>query len=102
MKGVSAIFGLHVWPWIPTGMLGSRAGPIMGACQQFEARLTGVGGHAAMPHATVDPIVAAASTVTALQVEPCPFRDQPSAKHQHHAYEALLYMKLQGAPMSTK
>ena len=39
----------------------------MGACQQFEAHILGVGGHAAMPHTVVDPIVAAASTISALQ-----------------------------------
>ena len=68
MKDVAAIFGLHVWPFIPSGTLASRAGPFMGACQQFQVRIIGVGGHAAMPHATVDPIVAAANTISALQV----------------------------------
>lgn len=68
VKDVAAIFGLHVWPFIPSGVLASRAGPIMGACQQFEVRITGVGGHAAMPHSTVDPIIAAANTISSLQV----------------------------------
>ncbi len=36
VKDVAAIFGLHVWPFIPSGTLASRAGPIMGACQQFQ------------------------------------------------------------------
>ena len=68
LEGVSAIFGQHVWPFLPSGTIGSRAGPIMGACQQFEVHIMGVGGHAAMPHTIVDPVVAAASTISALQV----------------------------------
>ncbi|EIE22283.1 amidohydrolase, partial [Coccomyxa subellipsoidea C-169] len=68
VKDVAAIFGLHVYPFLQSGALASRAGPLMGACQQFEIRITGAGGHAAMPHFTVDPIVAAANTISALQV----------------------------------
>ena len=68
VKDVAAIFGLHVYPFLQSGALASRAGPLMGACQQFEVRITGAGGHAAMPHFTVDPIVAAANTISALQV----------------------------------
>ncbi len=68
LEGVSAIFGQHVWPFLPSGTIGSRPGPIMGACQQFQARIVGVGGHAAMPHTLVDPVVAVASTISALQV----------------------------------
>lgn len=44
------------------------AGTIMGAAAQFNVTVKGRGGHAAMPHTTVDPVVAGASIVTALQV----------------------------------
>jgi len=65
--GLSAIFGLHVWPLLPSGTLASRPGPIMAAALQFEARVTGRGGHAAMPPTFVDPVVPAAAAIGALQ-----------------------------------
>lgn len=68
MKNVDAIFGLHVWPFLPSGTLGSRAGALMGACQQFQVTIKGRGGHAAMPHTVVDPIVASSHVILALQV----------------------------------
>lgn len=68
LKGVDAIFGLHVWPFIPSGTLASRAGPLMGACQQFQVTIRGRGGHAAMPHTVIDPIVASSHVILALQV----------------------------------
>ena len=40
----------------------------MGAAAQFNITVRGKGGHAAMPHTTVDPVVAGAAVVTALQV----------------------------------
>ena len=43
-------------------------GTIMGAAAQFNVTVRGQGGHAAMPHTTVDPVVAGAAIVTALQV----------------------------------
>lgn len=67
-EGLAAIFGLHIWPFLPTGTLASRPGPIMAAAQQFEARVTGRGGHAGMPPVFVDPILPAAAIVGALQV----------------------------------
>ena len=42
----------------------------MGAAAQFNVTVRGKGGHAAMPHTTVDPVVAGAAVVTALQVSP--------------------------------
>lgn len=40
----------------------------MGAAAQFNVTVRGKGGHAAMPHTTVDPVVTGAAIVTALQV----------------------------------
>ena len=65
---MESIFGLHVWPFIPSGTLASRAGPLMGACQQFQVTIKGLGGHAAMPHTVIDPIVASSHVIIALQV----------------------------------
>lgn len=44
----------------------------MGAAAQFNVTVRGKGGHAAMPHTTVDPVVAGAAIVTALQVGSSP------------------------------
>lgn len=60
-------FGMHVWPTLPTGIVASRPGALMAAAEMFQITLTGKGGHAAMPHQTVDPIVAAASLISSLQ-----------------------------------
>lgn len=63
----SYAFGMHVWPTIPTGTIAARAGPLMAACERFEVLVAGVGGHAAMPHLTIDPIVAVSAIVMNLQ-----------------------------------
>lgn len=60
-------FGMHVWPTLPTGVVASRPGPLMAAADTFEILVSGKGGHAAMPHLTIDPIVAASSLVVNLQ-----------------------------------
>jgi amidohydrolase len=60
-------FGQHLWPTIPSGTIASRPGPILAAAERFEILVAGVGGHAAMPHLTVDPIVTASSIVMNLQ-----------------------------------
>jgi len=60
-------FGLHVWPTIPSGVIASRPGPILAAADTFEILMAGKGGHAAMPHLTIDPIVASSSLVMNLQ-----------------------------------
>jgi IAA-amino acid hydrolase len=67
LGGVAGVSGIHVWPGLPTGVVSSRAGTLMAAAGRFGATVTGVGGHGAMPHTTVDPVVAAAAVVGALQ-----------------------------------
>lgn len=64
---VSKVFGLHVWPMIPTGELTGRPGAFLAAVNSFEIRVKGKGGHAAMPHLCIDPIVTAAKIITSLQ-----------------------------------
>lgn len=60
-------FALHLWSLFPSGTLHVRSGPIMAAQDEFTAVLIGRGGHGALPHHAVDPIVAAAQAVVALQ-----------------------------------
>jgi amidohydrolase len=64
---VPRVFGLHNWPRAPLGSFGMRHGPIMAAADRVEIRVTGQGGHGAMPHLCRDPLVAAAQIVVALQ-----------------------------------
>jgi amidohydrolase len=64
---VDAIIGLHLWNNLPLGTLGVRSGPLMAAVEQFDVKIQGRGGHAAMPHQTVDALVVGAQVVSALQ-----------------------------------
>lgn len=64
---VTRIFGLHGWPRMELGKVGTRPGPLMASTDDFDVRIVGRGGHAAMPHLAKDPIVAASAVVMALQ-----------------------------------
>jgi IAA-amino acid hydrolase len=66
---VKALFALHVMPYAgqPTGTLASRAGTLMAASTAWQVRFEGRGGHAAMPHSSIDPVVAAAAAIGVLQ-----------------------------------
>jgi amidohydrolase len=59
--------GLHLWNSLPTGVLGVADGPVMAGASKFDVLITGKGGHAASPHLSIDPVVAAAHIITALQ-----------------------------------
>eukprot|EP00929_Paragymnodinium_shiwhaense_P114813 TRINITY_DN83330_c0_g1_i1.p1 TRINITY_DN83330_c0_g1~~TRINITY_DN83330_c0_g1_i1.p1 ORF type:complete len:485 (+),score=50.36 TRINITY_DN83330_c0_g1_i1:57-1511(+) len=67
LEGVSRIFGLHIWPGLPSGTYASRPGVLMAAADMFEITIAGKGGHGAMPHLAVDPIPAVAAIVSSLQ-----------------------------------
>ena len=64
---VDAVFGLHNWPGVPTGKFGFVAGPAMASVDKAIIKIIGKGGHGAEPHRTVDPVLASASFITALQ-----------------------------------
>ena len=61
------IMGFHVWNELPIGSYGLVPGPLMAASEIFNVKISGKGGHGAQPHATRDPILAAAHVITALQ-----------------------------------
>ncbi|TKT75433.1 M20 aminoacylase family protein [Aquamicrobium sp. LC103] len=65
--GIERIYGMHNMPGIPLGHFAICDGPIMGAPAKFSITISGRGGHAARPHTTIDPILAGAQLVTALQ-----------------------------------
>jgi hippurate hydrolase len=61
------IFGMHNMPGMPVGKLGFRSGPSMASTDTLKIKISGAGGHGAMPHKTVDPILVGACIVSALQ-----------------------------------
>ena len=63
LDGVDAVFGLHLWQAFPTGKVGVIKGPILAQADNFSIIVKGKGGHGALPHTAVDPIVAAAQIV---------------------------------------
>jgi hippurate hydrolase len=65
--GIEEVYGMHNMPGLPLGSFGIRAGGIMAASDKFEITIEGAGGHAAMPHKSVDPVVVAAQLILALQ-----------------------------------
>ena len=67
LKEVQAIFGLHTSPLYDVGTLGIRAGAVTASVDKFTVTFCGKGTHAAHPERGTDPIVMAASFVTAAQ-----------------------------------
>lgn len=63
----SAVFALHGWPGIPVGRIAARAGAAMAAQDRFRITVRGRGGHGAVPHKAIDPIVISAQVITGLQ-----------------------------------
>ena len=64
--GISQVFAIHNMPELPVGEFQTRAGPVMASVDDFEIEIFGKGGHAARPHFSVDPIVAATAMVQSL------------------------------------
>lgn len=64
---ISRVFGMHNMPGLPVGQFAIRSGAIMAATAEFTITVKGKGGHAAMPHRSVDPVVIASHLVVALQ-----------------------------------
>ena len=63
----TAVYGMHNWPGMPQGRIGVRTGAMMASADLFEIHIRGRGGHAAMPHYAIDPVVVGAQMVNALQ-----------------------------------
>jgi hippurate hydrolase len=66
-NGPDAVFALHIDPRLGVGRTASRAGPLLASADVWSVELRGKGGHASMPHITLDPIPAACEIVSALQ-----------------------------------
>jgi amidohydrolase len=64
---VDAAMGIHIWSQIPSGQVGITSGTVMGGLDVFKLRITGKGGHTGYPHKAVDPVIAAAAVIQAVQ-----------------------------------
>jgi len=64
---IDSIYGLHNMPGLPEGQFIVRPGSLMASESSFEIIIDGVGGHAAMPHRGIDPIVVGSQIILALQ-----------------------------------
>jgi amidohydrolase len=64
---VEKTLALHLWNDKPLGWIHIAKGPIMAGAELFIIKLTGKGGHGAVPDSTIDPVIAAAHIITALQ-----------------------------------
>jgi hippurate hydrolase len=64
---IQEVYGMHNMPGLAVGKFATRPGPLMASTDEFTIRIGGVGGHAAKPHITVDPIVVGTAIVQTLQ-----------------------------------
>ncbi len=64
---MEAVYGLHNWPGLEVGKMAMRTGAAMAAMDIFEVKIHGQGGHAALPHLAIDPIIVGAQLVSAWQ-----------------------------------
>ena len=65
--GIEEVYGMHNMPSLPVGSFRLRKGPLMAAADEITITVEGQGGHGAMPHHGVDPVVVGAQIVVALQ-----------------------------------
>jgi len=64
---VDMTLSLHLWNEKPLGWINVAGGPVMAGAEELRIKVTGKGGHGAAPHTTVDPVVASAQIISALQ-----------------------------------
>ncbi len=73
---MEAVFGMHNWPGMPTGLFGVTPGPMMASSNEFEVTIKGKGSHAAQPHNSIDPVMVAVQiaqswqTIVARNIDP--------------------------------
>ncbi|RYX97879.1 MAG: amidohydrolase [Bradyrhizobiaceae bacterium] len=65
--GIQKVYGMHNNPGMPIGSFAMRTGPIMAAMDRIGITIEGVGGHAAYPHKTIDPVMAGSQLIVAFQ-----------------------------------
>ncbi|RLG60813.1 amidohydrolase [Candidatus Geothermarchaeota archaeon] len=67
LDDVNAVFGLHVWAELESGLIGIREGSLMASADAFKVSVKGMGGHGAAPHEAIDPIAYAVDLVNIYQ-----------------------------------
>lgn len=67
LDAVDEIYGIHLWNYEKYGWIGSAPGPVLAAADAFTIKVTGTGGHGALPQGTVDAIVVSSQLITGLQ-----------------------------------
>jgi amidohydrolase len=65
--GIDEVYGMHNYPGMPIGSFGTCPGALMASTDNITIDIEGVGAHAARPHWGIDPVVAGAQIVNALQ-----------------------------------
>jgi amidohydrolase len=64
---VNKVFGQHVFPDLEVGKVGFKPGMYMASADEIYLTIKGKGGHGALPHTCIDPILIASHVITALQ-----------------------------------
>lgn len=64
---VKAIYGMHLFPELPEGTVASKEGPFFAQAALMTTTITGKSGHGAMPHKTIDPLMAFTKVVDGYQ-----------------------------------
>lgn len=64
---VSKIFGQHIYPDLEVGKVGFKKGVYMASTDEIYLKIKGKGGHAALPHQLIDPVVISANIIVSLQ-----------------------------------
>ncbi len=64
---MQAVFGMHNWPGMSVGQFAIKNGPCFASSNEFRITIRGKGGHAALPHNTIDPVPVACQVVQGLQ-----------------------------------
>lgn len=67
MKGVAKVFGIHVVPQLPCGVMAVKPGTLSSCSDSWTVIVKGKGGHASLPHELIDPVPIAGEIVMALQ-----------------------------------
>lgn len=67
LNNVNAFFGLHMFTSYASGTVASRPGPFLARYGSFKAVIRGKGAHAAFPQESIDPILAASTTIISLR-----------------------------------
>lgn len=66
LEGVSAIFGLHVYPYLKTGQIGYKYGVMMASADTFSFDIYGKTAHGARPHEGIDAVLVTAMVINSL------------------------------------